>query len=128
MTDGVLRVVLVDDEEADNYIHQRNIEFTGKGKVIKAFQMAENALEWIKCEPQNIDLIFLDINMPKMSGFEFLESYNKLDSQFKAKSVVVMLTSSLADKDRETAIKLGAKFETKPLTKEGFLHFVEKIS
>jgi CheY-like chemotaxis protein len=66
--------------------------------------------------------------MPRMNGFEFLEHYNTHDSQYKAKKVVVMLTSSVADKDKDKAHELGAGLETKPLTKEGFVKLVEKFA
>jgi len=66
------------------------------------------------------DLIFLDINMPAMNGWEFLERYRQLDSERKGKVMIVMLTTSLfpEDKLRSKEIPEISAFENKPLTEE----------
>ena len=66
------------------------------------------------------DVIFLDINMPRMNGWEFLEEYNKLEKDLQVKVVVVMLTTSEDPSDKAKALKIGATttFKTKPLTDE----------
>ena len=66
------------------------------------------------------DLIFVDINMPRMNGWEFLEEYNKLADQFKSQAIVVMLTTSgnPDDKAKAKLSKVISDFITKPLTKE----------
>jgi CheY-like chemotaxis protein len=71
------------------------------------------------------DLIFLDINMPGMNGWEFLDEYNKIMDPTKNSLVVTMLTTSdnPDDKARAKDWKFVSDFITKPLTKE----MMEKI-
>src|SRR5205085_8809264 len=74
------------------------------------------------------DLIFLDINMPAMNGWEFLEAYARLENHHKGNVVMVMLTTSLNPDDRSRAngIPDVAGFETKPLTREKLNHILQK--
>jgi len=67
------------------------------------------------------DIIFLDANMPKMNGWEFVEEYKKIASG-KQKPVIIMLTTSLSPIDKERAAKVPeiSGFETKPLSDQSF--------
>ncbi len=115
-----LQVALVDDEPADNYLHQRVIEHSGQGEVAMVFEGAEAALLWLQEAPRGLDLILTDINMPGMNGFEFIEAYKQLPEALQARAIVVMLTSSILPEDRERATTLGVTCEPKPLTLENF--------
>jgi len=66
------------------------------------------------------DMIFLDINMPGMNGWEFLEEYSKLDKQRQSEVIIIMLTTSdsPSDKAKAAALDIVADYKTKPLTKE----------
>ena len=66
------------------------------------------------------ELIFLDINMPKMNGWEFLDQYKHLNTEQKARVVIVILTTSANPDDIRKAkqIQEVTGFETKPLSKE----------
>ena len=82
------------------------------GRILKDLKFtskeAENGLEAIKtCKEKMPDAILLDWNMPIMNGWEFLEEYEKLEPEFKAKTVVIMLTSSLNPDDRDRALSYG---------------------
>jgi len=125
-------ILLVDDNEADNIFHSRAIK---KAEVCEHVEIAtggEEALNYIeKCAGVSLpkpDLIFLDINMPGMSGFEFLEEYGKLDPKLKSKIVVFMLTSSLMPEDNEKALSSADVFGflNKPLTVDAVRDLVEK--
>lgn len=125
-------ILLIDDNEADNEFHRRAILKAGVSDRVEIANRAQKALDYlINCGATNAaipELIFLDINMPGMNGFEFLEEYNKLDENMKAKMVVFMLTSSLLPEDKDKAEHSGqvSAFLTKPLTSQMVTEIIEK--
>ena len=116
--------MLVDDNPDDNFIHERVIRNNNYSECVIKVENGYDALAYFKNNPKNdaeeIDLIFLDINMPGMNGWEFLEEYDKLDSNLKKGVVIVMLTTSESEEDKKRAKKWGitTNFKTKPLTKQ----------
>ena len=115
-------ILLIDDSEPTNFLHKKIIGKADCANKCVAFESAEKALHYLKSEenghyPQP-DLIFLDINMPRMNGWEFLEHYKKLPLAQQGKIVVVMLTTSLNPDDKKTAVNNGYldDFINKPLT------------
>ncbi|WP_425073402.1 response regulator [Sagittula sp. S175] len=121
MTGSSRRVWLIDDSEIDQRLYRRIISRAGVIWEVEMFTFADEALARLKADPgQTIDLIFLDINMPRMNGFEFLEAATaELGTAF-AKVVVAMLTTSLdpADHERARTFSMVKDFITKPLTPE----------
>lgn len=123
-------VMLIDDEHFDQKLYRRVIARSGiVGKVI-SYSYADEALEYLKSpEREVIDIIFLDINMPRMNGFEFLEAATRdLGAQF-TKMVVVMLTTSLerSDHDRAKGYAVVKRFINKPLTGAHLLELAELL-
>lgn len=124
--------MLIDDNPDDNFIHERVINRTERVNKIVVMESAEEALSYLKINEKNLDknpnMIFLDINMPGMNGWEFLEEYEKLNVKRKAKMVVVMLSTSFnpADQEKARAIKANKGFVTKPLTTTKFNELLEK--
>ncbi len=112
-------ILLVDDDPDDNFFHQRIIK---KMDITEAIEVARNgieAIEYLSKERQVIpELIFLDINMPKMNGWEFLEEYKKLDPKCKARITIVMLTTSANPDDIKRTNEMGdvTGIKTKPLS------------
>jgi CheY-like chemotaxis protein len=114
-------VMLVDDEEIDQKTYQRVLKRSGIVGEILVFTYATDALEYLKSNPeQTVDVIFLDINMPRMNGFEFLEAATAELGEAFARMVIVMLTTSIDPKDRKRAEDnpLVRDFLDKPLTVE----------
>ena len=81
-------------------------------------------MEYLKSNKENIDmlpdLIYLDINMPLMNGWEFLVAYEKLDEILQSGTIIIMLSSSgnLEDITRAMAFSCVSDYITKPLTSE----------
>jgi CheY-like chemotaxis protein len=119
-------VLLIDDDEPTNFLHQVIIEKSGCAKKIKTVQSGDEALAYLthiydSDGPASCpDLILLDINMPAMDGWEFLEKYKALNNEFKAKVMIVMLTTSLFPEDKISANEIPeiSEFQNKPLTEE----------
>jgi CheY-like chemotaxis protein len=119
MSKKVNCVMLIDDNEHDNYFHERIIRMAHAAEQIVCMESATDALRYLREKQQpHPDLIFLDINMPGMNGWEFLEEYDKLSRELQSKVVVIMLTTSENPDDRVRAQKTQAltDYKTKPLT------------
>ena len=103
-------ILLVDDDNDCNYFHKKILKEMDCTESIHVVNDGAEALDFIKsCNKENNqvpELIFLDINMPRMNGWEFLEAYEKLPPAFRAQTVIVMLTTSLNPDDKERAAKL----------------------
>lgn len=117
-------VMLVDDNDTDNFISKRIIELTKFAKRIEIKNSGKSALQYLESEKDNDvnlpDLIFLDINMPIVDGFVFLYEFEKFPDNIKQKSRVIILSSSdnKRDIDRIVNNNYVIKFITKPLTDE----------
>jgi CheY-like chemotaxis protein len=117
---AIERIILVDDNDADNEYHQIMIERAGFDGEVVVLENGVDALRYL--ESTDLDkptYIFLDINMPMMDGFEVAERAAHL-LRDKPNFVLVMLTSSSSTHDHERASSLEAinGFVTKPLTVE----------
>jgi len=121
-------VMLVDDNELDNFINQKIIESSFFAEKIYINTSGSSALEFLKnlavnkklVEALIPDVIFLDINMPLMDGFQFMDEYYKLQKEIKGKTKIVILTTSMSARDKEMATKYGAaiSFINKPLNED----------
>lgn len=122
-------IMLIDDDEDDNYIHQMVIEEMNITEHVEVAFDGLEALDYFKKAKQTPpDLVFLDINMPKMNGWEFLEEHNKLNEDQKANVIVIMLTTSTNPEDKKRAGQYAdaTAFKSKPLTKEMLTEVLER--
>ena len=115
-------VMLVDDNETDNFISKRIIEITDFAKDVIIKSSGKSALEYIGAHRNDTDklpdLIFLDINMPIVDGFVFLYEFEKFAEMVKNKCRVIILSSSDNKRDIDKIVNNDhvIKFVTKPLT------------
>ncbi|MFI8606563.1 response regulator [Cellulophaga baltica] len=114
-TSSVFKILLVEDDEITNYITTTKLKNIGFENV-DAVLNGELALEYLAKEQPN--LIFLDVNMPVMDGFEFLDS-EEVKNQYSG-IPIVLLTSSSRPKDKEMASRYSNVIEylEKPLNYE----------
>ncbi len=129
-------ILLVDDNKADNMFHKIIIEEAGVCEHVKVSVNGEEALSYLKSsaeQPQpgstpKPNIIYLDINMPRMDGFEFLMEYKRLPENIRSKVMIIVLTNSLNPDDKKLmdAVQEVSEFQNKPLTVERVKKTVEK--
>jgi CheY-like chemotaxis protein len=128
------RVLLIDDDEVTNMLNEIVIkDFNNDSEVMIASNGAE-ALDFLKETKKQPtaglpDIIFLDINMPIMNGFEFLEELNKIGIGHNNEPSIVLLTSSQSHKDIEESKKYHqvAYYINKPLTEEKLSELLNQL-
>ena len=115
-------VMLVDDNDTDNFISKRIIEITKFASEVEVKNSGKKALDYLKENENNVDrlpdLIFLDINMPIVDGFVFLYEFEKFNDLIKNKCKVIILSSSDNKRDIDKIVNNDhvIRFITKPLT------------
>ena len=114
-------VMLVDDNEIDNIINEKIIEANSFAENILVFQTGQEALEYLQQNQDNEnqlpEIVFLDINMPIMDGFQFLEDFEQFSEKVLDKCKIIMLSSSISPKDidRAASSRYVKKYLNKPL-------------
>lgn len=128
-------ILLVDDDLATNFINKKIIQKANITEHVHAALNGKEAIEYIcnkgKFESDNNkypkpEMILLDINMPVMDGWEFIENYKNLDAAYKKNIVIVMLSSSFnpADKTKAESYAEIAEFRQKPMSREALLEII----
>lgn len=115
-------ILLIDDDEATNFLHKYIIEKEQFANNVVCMKSGQEALNYLTSKVDNNypqpDLIFLDINMPGMNGWEFIEEYKQIDKAQRGEKIIVMLTTSSDPFEREKAKAIDQinLFKSKPLT------------
>jgi len=126
------KVLLIDDDCLSNYMHQYLLEDTGMFENVEIAETAMDALDKLeRDDSQDVsqpEIIFVDLNMPGLNGWDFIKEYSDYMKNRSAKSLLVILTSS-----EETDDKLKATYShdvcaylTKPLTHDKVMAVVGK--
>lgn len=122
-----LSILLVDDDQINNFL---NVDLFNKMNIAREIEVCEDGEQAIKLLEEKStgaaicpDLIFIDINMPIVDGYEFVKGFRKL--KFNNNCKLVMLTTSEAPKDRKKTMDLGTKLLSKPLTEEKIFELIK---
>lgn len=115
----VEKTILIDDSDIDLFIQRRFLEVYNFSDTLVLYNSAEEALGFLKEMKGEAapDVIFLDLNMPEIDGFSFLNNFKDLPQEVLDKCKIVVLTSSNSAKDREQAFSFSnvIQFITKPI-------------
>lgn len=122
-------VMIIDDSTIDLYVCSRMITKNNFGMKVLEYSVATEALKYLQDNQDNFSelpqIIFVDIYMPEMSGFEFMQEYDKMPPAFKNHCKAYIISSTIDDNDiarshRDTNV---VSFQVKPITKE----FLDRI-
>jgi CheY-like chemotaxis protein len=116
-------VLLIDDNDIDNFINERMITTNQFSPKVIVKNSGELALQYLRdnATSENLPgLIFLDLNMPVMDGFAFLDEYEKLPDSIKSNMKIIVLSSSISPEDinRASTNPYVAKYVNKPLNEK----------
>jgi CheY-like chemotaxis protein len=112
--------LLIDDNYIDNFVTRRILEGGNFAEKVIVSQSAAEAIDSLRSGSVKPDVIFLDIRMPVMGGFEFLQEYDKLEIDGKKMIKIFMLSSSLdpTDLKKSSNNKYITQFIHKPITQK----------
>lgn len=126
-------VMLVDDNETDNFISEKIIDMAGFANQVLPMDSGASALDYLKENSSNLDkipdIIFLDINMPFVDGFVFLFEFESFPQEVKDKAKIVILSSSdnKRDIDRIVDNQYVINYVVKPLSTEALSKISKQI-
>ncbi|KUP91746.1 response regulator [Tritonibacter horizontis] len=115
------KILLVDDCDADRYFFKRSLRKVDAGAELVEFCYAEDALGYLTQQGRSqLDCVFVDINMPRLSGFEFADAYQKLYPDLSNPTRLFICSSSMAQVDAERAYRhpVVTDFCEKPVPSE----------
>lgn len=125
-------VLLIDDDGIDNFINERIVTSTNFAETVLVKTTVKDSLDYLKSnagdELKLPEIIFLDINMPVVDGFEFLEQFEKIyaaNDAIKKKCKIIVLSSSVSPEDinRVSLNPRVYKYINKPLS-ENYLNAI----
>lgn len=127
-------VCLIDDDKIYQFTAKKMLEATGMTKHIQSFYDGSEALAFFsgensKDESNLPDVIFLDINMPVMNGWEFLDEYEKLCNSFPKNMSLYVVSSSVDEADIRRSRQYGSvtDYIVKPITRMRYQELLEGI-
>lgn len=131
------KILLVDDDEITCYLNRNLLENMAVAQQVESVHDGMQALQYVRgkfigtANPfYKTDLLFLDLKMPVLNGFDFLEELKKLNDIDRSRLKIIILTSSENKKDAEEAVlydEIVYCYLTKPLQEEKLKQVVEAI-
>lgn len=133
MAQKLLSAGIIDDDQIYQLVMKRTIEQTGLVKSILQFYDGEEAINFFKNTYEAIDalpqLILLDINMPYMNGWQFLDEFIKINfkSDYRLTIYIVSSSSTTADINKAREYSIVSGYRIKPITKDQFVEMVNLV-
>lgn len=127
-----LSFIVIDDSELDCFIARKIIGHTDKSLAIKTFQNGQDALKSINetvRHGETITIILLDLQMPLMNGFQFVEEFEKMPPEIQKQFLIIVLSSTRNSNDIFRMLTYNAVYSMmeKPLTKEKLFSLIHEI-
>ena len=128
---SIKNIFFVDDDKLFVYLTRKTIEAANFGGQIKEFGDGEEAINYLKQIAADTellpDIILVDLNMPIMDGWEFLEEYTLIKQEMRKKATIYLVSSSISPHDIERAkdVSLVSAFLIKPLVKEKVIEILQ---
>jgi CheY-like chemotaxis protein len=124
--------IIIDDSELDCFIAQRLLKHSNRNVIVKTFQDARQVLEIIgenSKEDNQATIILLDLQMPLMSGFDFVEEFEKFPAEVQKSYTIAILSSTKNPTDvyKILTYKTVNSIIEKPLTKEKLLSLISRV-
>lgn len=125
-------LTIVDDDDIFVFLTTKIIEQTNLVDLIKGFGNGLDAINFLKENKNNVDalpdIILLDLSMPIMNGWQFLEEYNKLNPTIGKKITIYICSSSISPDDitRAKTISEVSDYIIKPITKDKLIDLIKK--
>lgn len=131
MPDKLNHIVLVDDNETTSFLNNRLLSRLGIASQVSTFMRADEALTTLWGQNATAadvpDLLFVDLKMPGLSGFDFLERFTELPTEVQERTVVAVLTTSMHSADTARVSQYpNVEYLTKPLTEEKMQKLLSK--
>lgn len=129
----IKNLALVDDDDVFVFLTKKTIEQTKLVDLIKVFRNGLDAINFLKENKNNIavlpEIILLDLSMPIMNGWQFLEEFTKLTPSLGKKITVYICSSSISQDDitKAKSINEVSDYIIKPITKDKLIDLIEKL-
>jgi len=126
-------ICVIDDDKMYQFVVRKTLDLVEKPKKLMIFSDGEEALDYLSqnlsTEENLPDIIFLDINMPIMDGWDFLDEYIKLKGKPEKKITIYMVSSSVDPVDVERAKKMSeiTGYIVKPIGPSKITEIIEAV-
>lgn len=130
---SIRNLLLVDDDEIFTFLTKKTIEETKLVDQIKVFGNGQDAIEFLEMIADDVELlpevILLDINMPILDGWGFLEEFISLKPNIGKKITIYIVTTSISPHDLERARNISevSDYIIKPITKPGLVNMLKNL-
>ncbi len=129
----IKNLALVDDDDVFVFLTKKTIEQTKLVDLIKVFGNGLDAINFLKENKNNVavlpEIILLDLSMPIMNGWQFLEEFTKINPSLGKKITIYICSSSISQDDitRAKSINEVSDYIIKPITKDKLIDLIEKL-